>query len=136
MGKTYLIKSMQYGYVTYYGQHNDRHLLQFSKTGIPSRFTFTSESAFQLVDKTTGTKRCITRKTDSDTQLILTGNCTIDQWFYNATSGHLRDVKAPNREQECFSPWEYRERLPADLEFTPGLSACSKWNQVIIEARK
>ena len=123
---------MQYGYVHLYGLYDNRYLLQFSKTGKPAQFAFTNENALQLVDMTTLAKRCITRKTDGDEQLILTGNCSLEQWVYNSTSRHLKNMKA--HERGCFSPWDYLHRLPADLDFTAGISKCSDWNQIILEA--
>lgn len=132
---TYQIKSIQHGSVSRYGPYENLDLLQFSKTGKAAHFIFTRENALQLVDKpTTTSKKCVTRKTDNDKQLILTDNCTIDRWVYNATSRQLRDMTAPD--QGCFSPLDFRNSSPPDLHFTAGLCPCSDRDQIIFEAGK
>ena len=104
--------------------------LQFSKTDTPAEFTFTTENALQLVDRAKTSKKCITRTTDK--QLILTDNCTLDQWDYNSTNRRLQDMTAPD--QECLSPLDFRNKQPSDLNFATGLLPCSHWNKMVLHA--
>lgn len=104
--------------------------LQFSKTGTPTNFTFTGENALQLVDMTKTAKKCISRMVDQ--QLILTDNCTLDQWHYNSTYRRLQDMTSPD--QGCLSPWDFHNNQPSDLNITIGLSPCSHWNQIVLQA--
>ena len=130
--KTYQIRSMEYGYVHHYGPYGDVDFLQFSNTRAPARFIYTSKKALQLVNETTEAKRCVTRKTLGDQLLRLTGNCSLDPWFYDSTKRWLRH-KTPSG-KGCFSPWDHTSKPPLDLYVTSGVSPCSDWNEIMLIA--
>ena len=82
-----------------YGPYGDLagSSVQFSKSGTPAKFTFTSKNALQLVDKTTKVKRYVTTLTDTNLQLIITDNCVLeDQWAYDSTA-HVLYTGCDNR---------------------------------------
>lgn len=116
----------------HYGPYDDVDFLQFSHTLTPARFIFTSKNALQLVNETTKAKRCVTRKTNGDQLLRLTGNCTLDPWVYDSSKRWLRHMTAPGG--GCFSPWDHTFKPPLDLHITSGVSPCSDWNEVMLVA--
>ena len=127
---TFRIRSQQYGYVHHYGIYEELDLLSFTYNLPPANFSFTTRGYLQE----TNTSKCVARITDGNQQLVLS-NCNgsfVDKWKYSSTLQQLRDVTAPGK--GCFSPWNYQWRPPYDLDITTGVSPCSTWNQIILEA--